>query len=855
MVDEVTERIRILLDLEKNAHDRAAKQSARTILQLEKAYDPLSRAVAKQEAAMSKLSKEYEAGKVSADQYKRIQDQIQAEFDQTTDKIERSRKALAANSNEQRGIIGIVQRNGASFQQLGYQVGDFAVQVGNGTSALTAFAQQGSQVLGVLGPWGALAGAAVAIGAPLAGAFLRSGDEAKDAADKVEDLVKATDNYVDLAEEARRPIQELRDEYGGLADEVKRNLDIQKSLAGFTATRALESLADDVSRRFGDLYGDVLGEDGQAAYQFEKTFRRIRKEFDLTGQEAQDFMNALRRLGEAEGPREIANAARDLQDLMVSLAGSAGEAGERFGETFTVLGDLIENAADQATAMTSITERMLDVWRKLEEPAKLFADQMARALGFARGLEGINLDSVLGVFGLPDSAAWMSRAQGMQSATDLIRQKEGFIDTAKWDNNHFRVGYGSDTTTDAQGNVHTVTEGMTVSIADAERDLQRRIGEYFNKIIEQVGIDRFNAMAPEQQGALASLLHNYGAGDFAEGRDLGKVLEAVRSRNDELVAQRIVELGSGGYGNTPTGNALRARRREEARAFGGADATIAAQTEADRLAAEQKRKLTEAEREREQATKASQTAIDSLRGSTSDAAAAEFKHAEALKIVDEALRQGQITQEEAAELRQRMSEELDQTLARIAKRAEKDSPFQKMEKDVESLTESLLRTAAAGGNVGEALRAFLMDAAIKAAASNLSQVISSIFTGGGSGGGGVISSVLGVLSGKRAGGGSVQAGGAYLVNENTPNSEVFVPSRSGAILNVSQAQAALRGAGPSNSGQGGGVTLNPVFQVDARGAQRGAAEEFAMQLRRAYPQLMQDAVKAVRNESLEQRFS
>ena len=46
----------------------------------------------------------------------------------------------------------------------------------------------------------------------------------------------------------------------------------------------------------------------------------------------------------------------------------------------------------------------------------------------------------------------------------------------------------------------------------------------------------------------------------------------------------------------------------------------------------------------------------------------------------------------------------------------------------------------------------------------------------------------------RATGGPVRAGGAYLVNENTPQSEVFVPSQSGGILNVPQAQAALRGA-------------------------------------------------------------
>lgn len=66
-------------------------------------------------------------------------------------------------------------------------------------------------------------------------------------------------------------------------------------------------------------------------------------------------------------------------------------------------------------------------------------------------------------------------------------------------------------------------------------------------------------------------------------------------------------------------------------------------------------------------------------------------------------------------------------------------------------------------------------------------------------------------AGARAFGGSVRAGLPYRVNEHTPKSEWFVPSASGGILNVGQAQSAFMSHFGSSAGQGSGV---------ARGAQR-----------------------------------
>ncbi|MDO6587327.1 hypothetical protein Q4543_17585 [Salipiger sp. 1_MG-2023] len=790
---DVTERIRILLDLEKEAHDRAAKQAAREVLNLEKSYDPLSRAVARQEVAMRKLSAQFDAGKIDAAQMARLQDGIQREYDQTVDKINRVNAAMAANTNTQGGMMAVVNRNKNAFQQLGYQVGDFAVQVGGGTSAFTAFAQQGSQVLGILGPFGAIAGAAVAIAAPLAGAYFAMGGEAETAADKQKSLNEATDAYAAAAEAARQPISDLRAVYGDLADEVQRALGVTQELAGVTAARALQSAADGIAGGFGTVTGSAPGidDDGQAAYAYAKTLRSLRKDFDLTTKDASTLMGRLSALSRAEGPEEIIAAAEALQALMISLAGSVEEAGDRFGDTFAAVGNLIEQAADQASAGITETERLLrqyadaesEVMRLGRERIALEAELQAAtedadrarisraekalevldaeilktydlkdalddAAASAKGMfdwlssvTGLDISGALG--GMFDGAGgvfsdWINRAEGMDSAKSLIRAREGFRSEPYWDVNHYRAGYGSDTTTDAQGNVSAVTQGVSVSFEDAERDLQRRITDYFNTMIDQLGFDRFNEMTGAQQGAMASLLHNYGAGEFQQGGDLGGVLDALQNGNDQLVSQRIAELGA------HNGGVNMSRRREEAQAFGDPSTTFANQTAASNAQASATREAEQAERERTQAAEASQKAIDSLRASQDAAVAAEQEYAEAIGVVDEALRLNQITESEAMAARAEAMQDYQEALAKIESPDTKveSSRLKTLESGYASLTQTLLSAAQAGQSVGDALRSWLADAALKALAQDLVSTIMQL--GGGTG---IFGSVMGWLTG------------------------------------------------------------------------------------------------------------
>ncbi len=66
-------------------------------------------------------------------------------------------------------------RFGMYAQQVGYQVGDFFVQVQSGTSALVAFGQQGTQLAGLLpGVAGAVIGISLAVGTMLARSFMEA---------------------------------------------------------------------------------------------------------------------------------------------------------------------------------------------------------------------------------------------------------------------------------------------------------------------------------------------------------------------------------------------------------------------------------------------------------------------------------------------------------------------------------------------------------------------------------------------------------------------------------------------------------------------------------------------------------
>lgn len=163
--------------------------------------------------------------------------------------------------NDAQNVMGKTSRmNGMMVQQAGYQVGDFAVQVASGQSAMRAFIQQGTQMLGVFGPGGAIAGAALAIGG-VAWQMMRAGDETKNAGEEL----KTYEEYARQLHETMSKIRfdalrptEQRDEVAKTIENKKAELrelwDLNSRL--MAAPRALrydESLPNGISQEELDL--------------------------------------------------------------------------------------------------------------------------------------------------------------------------------------------------------------------------------------------------------------------------------------------------------------------------------------------------------------------------------------------------------------------------------------------------------------------------------------------------------------------------------------------------------------------------------------------------------------------------
>lgn len=205
----------------------------------------------------------------------------------------------------------------------------------------------------------------------------------------------------------------------------------------------------------------------------------------------------------------------------------------------------ISNWKKSKKAMTEFSDWFSDWGEKIAD----FFSFSASAGGGSAGGGGAGGDYSAGG-GSAGGGGDASAPQGgsaSEKAVNLLKGFEGYQETAKWDVNAERAGYGSDTTTDANGNVSKIKKGQRVNKEDAERDLRRRVDtQYAPKARNAVGALVWDKLPDDAKAALISVAYNYGSlpkNVVAAARtgDTAKIAEAVRAlsvHNNGINAKR-----------------------------------------------------------------------------------------------------------------------------------------------------------------------------------------------------------------------------------------------------------------------------------------------------------------------------
>ncbi|WP_312999623.1 phage tail protein [Leclercia sp.] len=147
----------------------------------------------------------------------------------------------------------------SQFQQAGYQIQDFIVQVQGGQSALVAFSQQGSQLAGAFGPGGAIVGAFIALGSVLTGVLMSALGNTGNEMDKLSKAADALNKVVTINSQG---VAALSNDYARLAvtnatlaAQLRDNAIANYEIAVRDAGKAIQGIVKDQSSWFSSLQG------------------------------------------------------------------------------------------------------------------------------------------------------------------------------------------------------------------------------------------------------------------------------------------------------------------------------------------------------------------------------------------------------------------------------------------------------------------------------------------------------------------------------------------------------------------------------------------------------------------------
>ncbi|HBJ0044550.1 TPA: hypothetical protein LAL78_002463 [Escherichia coli] len=291
----------------------------------------------------------------------------QQQADEAFDRIERgARKADSGvkklNTQMTKTSAAVKSNLSPAIRNASYQIADLATQLQMGGNALQAFAVQGAQLLAGFGTMGAVAGAVLAIAGAMGGSLAQGADSA---AGSVEYLDKAITKLNEVIAVNEQGVTVMTDSYANLS---KVNAEVAKqmrNMAEIQAIAALRDLKEQASQAQGEMssfWRSLQGgkADAQAAAQalddlgittndykeaiailnanqpttqaqmatLAKSVMYIGEEYNLTNQQAYEFIRALNKAATTRTPE----AMQELSGFMQVLLQDTENGNEAFRE-------------------------------------------------------------------------------------------------------------------------------------------------------------------------------------------------------------------------------------------------------------------------------------------------------------------------------------------------------------------------------------------------------------------------------------------------------------------------------------------------------------------------------------------
>lgn len=350
---------------------------------------------------------------------RRALNQIGKEGDQVWSRIEssalRASTAMTGAGKAVNDNTPHYRRFGSVAQQAGYQIGDFAVQVASGQSAVVALTQQASQLLGFFGPWGAVIGAAAAVVGALAVAFWdadEAADDAKDSLEKYEDAIKSAERMVKrLNDETKTSSERLREERNEILKTARERvlaaqqaLEIERqNLRQRQESMAIPGIGTSQDRSLGAVGGQYDQEAVQARVNAlaaaQQEFQKLDAQINAAIKKNEDFKASTEnKKAEDDGIKNAKDHADKIQGVVDSLRFQQDQLRRTAREQaiFNAMQKAgIEQTHERAAEIRELAGAYYDVETARQAETKAAADAQKASEQINQSIEGLRTENLL----------------------------------------------------------------------------------------------------------------------------------------------------------------------------------------------------------------------------------------------------------------------------------------------------------------------------------------------------------------------------------------------------------------------------------------------------------------------------